>query len=171
MICNSFSISKVGKAEAERMRIKANVYKQYGEAAIMNIVLEALPRVWSLEVLTFMQSRFRDDVSDDTFSDYKISCSFLVLSTDCCWSLCATCQDRWDRSHQRQWQHHCRRRTTRWPNSASDGRFDRRWRFESLFEASRSQGHSASIGEIRTFGEMRMSKQPTATPQPTNNLS
>lgn len=47
------AIEMVGKAEAERMRIKANVYKQYGDAAIMNIVLEALPKViklkpWSL---------------------------------------------------------------------------------------------------------------------------
>lgn len=39
------AIEMVGKAEAERMRIKANVYKQYGDAAIMNIVLEALPKV------------------------------------------------------------------------------------------------------------------------------
>lgn len=36
---------KVGKAEAERMRMKASVYKQYGDAAIMNIVLESLPKV------------------------------------------------------------------------------------------------------------------------------
>lgn len=35
----------MGKAEAERMRMKANVYKQYGDAAIMNIVLESLPKV------------------------------------------------------------------------------------------------------------------------------
>jgi len=35
----------VGKAEAERMRMKAHVYKQYGDAAIMNIVLESLPKV------------------------------------------------------------------------------------------------------------------------------
>lgn len=38
---------QVGKAEAERMRMKANVYKQYGDAAIMNIVLESLPKVRS----------------------------------------------------------------------------------------------------------------------------
>lgn len=36
---------QVGKAEAERMRMKASVYKQYGDAAIMNIVLESLPKV------------------------------------------------------------------------------------------------------------------------------
>lgn len=39
------AIEAVGKAEAERMRMKAAVYKQYGDAAIMNIVLEALPKV------------------------------------------------------------------------------------------------------------------------------
>lgn len=39
------AIEMVGKAEAERMRMKANVYKQYGDAAIMNIVLESLPKI------------------------------------------------------------------------------------------------------------------------------
>lgn len=39
------AISGVGKADAERMKQKAAVYKQYGEAAIMSIVLEALPKV------------------------------------------------------------------------------------------------------------------------------
>lgn len=39
------SIEIVGKAEAEKMRLKASVFKQYGDAAIMNIVLESLPKV------------------------------------------------------------------------------------------------------------------------------
>lgn len=39
------AIAGVGKADAERMKQKAAVYKQYGEAAIMSIVLEALPKV------------------------------------------------------------------------------------------------------------------------------
>ncbi|XP_017142475.1 flotillin-2 isoform X1 [Drosophila miranda] len=39
------AIELVGKAEAERMRMKAHVYKQYGDAAIMNIVLESLPKI------------------------------------------------------------------------------------------------------------------------------
>jgi flotillin len=39
------AIELVGKAEAERMRMKAAVYKQYGDAAIMSIVLDALPKV------------------------------------------------------------------------------------------------------------------------------
>lgn len=39
------AIEMVGKADAERMRMKAAVYKQYGDAAIMNIVLESLPKI------------------------------------------------------------------------------------------------------------------------------
>ncbi|KAG5871602.1 hypothetical protein JTB14_007922 [Gonioctena quinquepunctata] len=39
------AISSVGKADAERMRLKAAVYKQYGDAAIMSLVLEALPKI------------------------------------------------------------------------------------------------------------------------------
>uniref|UniRef100_A0A1B0A655 Band 7 domain-containing protein n=1 Tax=Glossina pallidipes TaxID=7398 RepID=A0A1B0A655_GLOPL len=39
------AIEAVGKAEAERMRLKANVYKQYGNAAILNIVLQSLPKL------------------------------------------------------------------------------------------------------------------------------
>ncbi|CAH2007530.1 unnamed protein product [Acanthoscelides obtectus] len=39
------AISGIGKAEAERMKQKAAVYKQYGDAAIMSLVLEALPKI------------------------------------------------------------------------------------------------------------------------------
>merc|ERR1719454_1010266 len=35
----------VGKAEAESMRLKASAYKQYGDAAVMSLVLEALPQI------------------------------------------------------------------------------------------------------------------------------
>merc|ERR1719336_3135026 len=35
----------VGRAEAERMRMKATAYKQYGDAAILSLVLEALPQI------------------------------------------------------------------------------------------------------------------------------
>lgn len=41
----AYTLEAVGKAEAERMRMKANVYKSYGEAAVMSLVLEALPKV------------------------------------------------------------------------------------------------------------------------------
>merc|ERR1712227_659995 len=33
------------RAEAEKMRMKASAYKQYGDAAIMALVLEALPQI------------------------------------------------------------------------------------------------------------------------------
>lgn len=38
------AIEAIGKAEAESMRLKASAYKQYGEAALMSLVLEALPK-------------------------------------------------------------------------------------------------------------------------------
>ncbi|RZF32421.1 hypothetical protein LSTR_LSTR001885 [Laodelphax striatellus] len=41
----AFAIGGVGKAEAIKMKLKADVYKQYGEAAIMNLVLDALPKI------------------------------------------------------------------------------------------------------------------------------
>lgn len=41
------AIASIGKAEAERMRMKAQVYKQYGDAAIASLVLDALPKVRS----------------------------------------------------------------------------------------------------------------------------
>lgn len=44
-LAEASAIEVVGKAEAERMKMKAAVYKQYGEAAIMNLVLEALPKI------------------------------------------------------------------------------------------------------------------------------
>lgn len=39
------SIEAVGKAEAESMRLKASAYKQYGDAALMSLILESLPKV------------------------------------------------------------------------------------------------------------------------------
>ena len=39
------AIEAIGKAEAERMRMKAAAYKQYGDAAMMSLVLDALPKV------------------------------------------------------------------------------------------------------------------------------
>jgi flotillin len=42
---DAYAIEAVGKAEAEMMRMKAAAYKQYGEAAILSLTLEALPKV------------------------------------------------------------------------------------------------------------------------------
>merc|ERR1719446_510150 len=39
------AVEAVGRAEAESMRMKASAYKQYGDAAIMAMVLEALPQI------------------------------------------------------------------------------------------------------------------------------
>ena len=39
------ALQAVGVSEAEHMRMKAAVYKKYGEAAILNIALNALPKV------------------------------------------------------------------------------------------------------------------------------
>merc|ERR1711879_707789 len=38
-------IKLIGGAEAESMRLKASAYKQYGDAAVMSLVLEALPAI------------------------------------------------------------------------------------------------------------------------------
>lgn len=46
----AISISFIGKAEAERMRLKAEAYQQYGKAAQTALVLEALPKVMNLWV-------------------------------------------------------------------------------------------------------------------------
>lgn len=39
------AIECVGKAEAEKMRLKASAYKQYGEAAMLALVLDTLPKI------------------------------------------------------------------------------------------------------------------------------
>merc|ERR1719281_1249981 len=39
------AVEAIGKAEAESMRLKASAYKQYGDAAVMSLVLEALPQI------------------------------------------------------------------------------------------------------------------------------
>merc|ERR1719330_1855074 len=39
------AVEAVGKAEAESMRLKASAYKQYGDAAVTSLVLEALPAI------------------------------------------------------------------------------------------------------------------------------
>merc|ERR1711990_1268064 len=39
------AVEAIGKAEAESMRLKASAYQQYGDAAVMSLVLEALPQI------------------------------------------------------------------------------------------------------------------------------
>lgn len=45
------AIEAIGKAEAERMRQKASAYKQYGDAALTALILEALPKVRVVELI------------------------------------------------------------------------------------------------------------------------
>uniref|UniRef100_F7B059 Flotillin n=1 Tax=Ciona intestinalis TaxID=7719 RepID=F7B059_CIOIN len=44
-VAEASSIEAIGKAEAESMRQKASAYKQYGDAALMSLVLESLPKI------------------------------------------------------------------------------------------------------------------------------
>ena len=37
------SITAIGQAEAESMRLKADAYKQYSQAAVLSLVCQALP--------------------------------------------------------------------------------------------------------------------------------
>ena len=41
----AYQIEALGKAEAEQMSQKAAAYNQYGDAAIMSLILESLPKV------------------------------------------------------------------------------------------------------------------------------
>lgn len=41
----AYAIEAVGKAEAEQMRMKAAAYKLYGDAAVMSLVLDSLPKI------------------------------------------------------------------------------------------------------------------------------
>jgi len=41
----AYQIEVIGKAEAEQMRQKAAAYSQYGDAAIMSLILDALPKI------------------------------------------------------------------------------------------------------------------------------
>lgn len=43
------AIEAVGKAEAEKMRLKASAYKQYGDAAMISLVLDTLPKVTPIQ--------------------------------------------------------------------------------------------------------------------------
>ena len=40
------TLKVIGVSEADRMRLKASIYKKYGDAAILNLVLNAMPKVF-----------------------------------------------------------------------------------------------------------------------------
>lgn len=54
------AIENVGRSEAEAMRLKAAAYKQYGEAAILSLVFEALPKVRRLLIWSHYYSNLTD---------------------------------------------------------------------------------------------------------------
>lgn len=39
------AIESVGRAQAENMKLKANVFKNYEEAAVMSLIMDALPKI------------------------------------------------------------------------------------------------------------------------------
>lgn len=137
------AIELVGKAEAEKMRMKAAVYKQYGDAAIMSIVLESLPKVnWNS--LTFNTNR-----------DWNC---FLFLPTDCRGNRRSSRENRRDRAYQRQRPVHRRRDAPRRPTSAGHQRPHRRRSVESAIQTSRSES-KCIIQKMQSFfqdPEMKM---------------
>ena len=42
---DAFTVESIGQSEANRLRMKAQAYKQYGDAAVMAMVLESLPQI------------------------------------------------------------------------------------------------------------------------------
>ena len=70
------AIEAVGRAEAERMRMKASAYKQYGDAAVMALVLEALPQVLGM---TMCFINLKIDLIKISILSLKIS--FILLLT------------------------------------------------------------------------------------------
>ena len=54
------AIEAVGRAEAEKMRMKASAYKQYGDAAVMALVLEALPQVRRSQIVPEVWAQTQD---------------------------------------------------------------------------------------------------------------
>lgn len=46
-------IEVIGRAEAEKMRLKAAAYKQYSDAAVLSMMLDALPKVLIIHFLSY----------------------------------------------------------------------------------------------------------------------
>ena len=70
------AIEAVGRAEAEKMRMKASAYKQYGDAAVMALVLEALPQV-TLPNCPFIRGHFVVIRSHTLFTYHRATRTFL----------------------------------------------------------------------------------------------
>lgn len=71
------AIECVGKAEAEKMRLKASAYKQYGEAAMLALVLDTLPKVRCVSIYIILTyCNIKSTIN-------KKTCIFLYF-IDCC---------------------------------------------------------------------------------------
>lgn len=79
----AYSVEAVGKAEAESMKLKAQAYKQYGEAAIMSMVLESLPQVDQFSSHFPLSFVFSCHSPFFYAPDYSYASFFLVL-IHCC---------------------------------------------------------------------------------------
>ena len=63
----AFAIEAKAKAEAEQMAKKADAWKEYREAAVVDMVLETMPKVWmnvALVVLTILNTPRKQKLSE-----------------------------------------------------------------------------------------------------------
>ena len=67
------AIEAIGKAEAERMRQKAAAYKQYGDAALMSLILEAMPKIAAEVAAPLGKTEEIVLISDDSPGGNKVS--------------------------------------------------------------------------------------------------
>ena len=102
------AIENVGRSEAEAMRLKAAAYKQYGEAAILSLVFEALPKVCASPLKTNNYRHKFDPIiiSHSNFVFFFFSFLFRLSSclnnfADRGRSCRSSCQDGRDRDAQR----------------------------------------------------------------------
>ena len=62
------AIEAIGKAEAEGMRQKAAAYKQYGDAALMSLILESMPKIAAEVAAPLAKTQEIVLISDDSMT-------------------------------------------------------------------------------------------------------
>ena len=67
------AIEAIGKAEAERMRQKAAAYKQYGDAALMSLILDAMPKIAAEVAAPLGKTQEVVLINDDSPGGNKVS--------------------------------------------------------------------------------------------------
>jgi len=67
------AIEAIGKAEAESMRQKAAAYKQYGDAALMALVLDAMPKIAAEVAAPLSKTKEIVMINDDNSGGSKLS--------------------------------------------------------------------------------------------------